>query len=138
MQEVIVVGMGICHTWECGGTIHLGTHCSYEDLVTRRRGLWACEDGNVVLVAACLGGVHIGGAASGVSSPQASEVGVPCCQGTQVLGGLITFKIWTHLSLYFCAVSVRVWGLLKVGLCTDSSPRKRRVLAGHLLNARTV
>ena len=25
----------------------------------------------------------MGGATSGVSSPQASEVGVPCCQGTQ-------------------------------------------------------
>ena len=36
-----------------------------------------------MLAAACLGGVHIGGAASGVSSPQAAEVGVPCCQGTQ-------------------------------------------------------
>ena len=45
--------------------------------------MWACEDGNVVLVAACLGGVHIGGAASGVLLPKASEVGVPCYQSTQ-------------------------------------------------------
>ena len=58
--------------------------------------------------------------------------------GYSVLGGLITFEIWTHLSLYFCVVSVRVWGLLKVGLCTDPSPRKRCKLARHLLNARTV
>ena len=55
-----------------------------------------------------------------------------------VLGGLITFEIWTRLSLYFCVVSVRVWSLLKVGLCTDSSPRKRCILARHLLIARTV
>ena len=58
-----------------------------------------------------------------------------------VLGGLITFVIWTHLSLYFCVVPVRVWGFLKVGLCTDSSPsspRKRCILARHLLIARTV
>ena len=34
------VGMGICHTWECGGTVHLGSQCSYWDLVTRRHGLW--------------------------------------------------------------------------------------------------
>ena len=55
-----------------------------------------------------------------------------------VFGGLITFEIWTHLSLYFCVVSVQVWALLKVGLCTDSSPRKRCTLARHLLVAHTV
>ena len=39
------VGMGIRHTWERGGTAHLGCQCSHQDLVTRRPGLWACEDG---------------------------------------------------------------------------------------------
>ena len=58
--------------------------------------------------------------------------------GYSVLGGLITFEIWTHLSLYFCVVSVRVWGLLKVRLSTDSSPRKRCMLARHLSLAHTV
>ena len=56
--------------------------------------------------------------------------------GYSVLGGLITFEIWAHLSLY--VGSVRVWGLLKVGLSTDSSPKKRCILARHLLIARTV
>ena len=36
-----------------------------------------------MLTAARPGCVHICGTASGVSSPQASDVGVPCCQGTQ-------------------------------------------------------
>ena len=36
-----------------------------------------------MLPAARLGGVHTGGAASGVSTPQTSEVGMPCCEGTQ-------------------------------------------------------
>ena len=58
--------------------------------------------------------------------------------GYSVLGGLITFEIWTHLSLYFSVVSVRVWGFLEVGLSTDSSPRKRCRLARHPLIARTV
>ena len=61
----------------------MGSHCSYWDLATRRRGLWACKGGNVVLTSACLGGVHSGGAASGVSSPQTAEVCVPCGQGTE-------------------------------------------------------
>ena len=59
-----------------------GSHCSFCDVATRRHGLWACKSGNVVLPVARVGGVHIGVAASGVSSPQAAEVGVPCCQGT--------------------------------------------------------
>ena len=58
--------------------------------------------------------------------------------GCTVLGGLISLGIWTHLSLYFRVVFVRVWGLLKVGLCMDSSPRKRCMLARHLLIAHTV
>ena len=58
--------------------------------------------------------------------------------GYSVLDGLITFEIWTHLSLYFCVESVQVWGPLKVGLSTDSSPEKRCFLARHLLIARTV
>ena len=44
------MGMGICHTWECSGTAHLGSQCSCQDLVTRRHGLWACEDGTSCLV----------------------------------------------------------------------------------------
>ena len=55
-----------------------------------------------------------------------------------VLGGLVEKGIWKHLSLYFCVVFVRVWGLLKVGLCTDSSPRKRCTLARRLLIVHTV
>ena len=42
-----------------------------------------CKSGSIVLTAARPGCVHICGTASGVSSPQASDVGVPCCQGTQ-------------------------------------------------------
>ena len=44
-------------------------------------GLWFLKAWR--MVAACLGGVHRGGAAPGVPSTQASEVGMPCCQGTQ-------------------------------------------------------
>ena len=69
---------------------------------------------------------------------QASEVDVPL-PGYSVLGGLITFEIWTYLSLYFCVGSVRIWGLMKVGLSsTNSSPKKRCILARHLLIARIV
>ena len=70
------VGLGICHAWQRSGTVHVGSQSSCEDLVTRSHGIWAYEGGNVVLAAACLGGVHIGGDASGASSPQATEVGV--------------------------------------------------------------
>ena len=55
--------------------------------------------------------------------------------GYLVLGGLISFEIWTHLSLYFFVVFVRVWSHMKVGLCMDSSPRKCCMLARHLLFA---
>ena len=58
--------------------------------------------------------------------------------GYSVLGGWISFGIWTRLWLYFCVVFVRVWGLLKVGSCTDSSPWKRCMLARHLSIAHTV
>ena len=58
--------------------------------------------------------------------------------GYSVLGCLISLGIWTHFSLYFGVVFVRVWGLLKVELSTDSSPRKRCTLARHLLIEDTV
>ena len=45
------------------------------------------------------------------------------CRVARVLnvGWLITFEIWTHLSLYFCGVSVPVW-VLKDKLCTTLLP----------------
>ena len=49
-----------------------------------RHGVWACDDGNVVLGAACLGGVHIGGVTSGSGA---------VLQGCSVLGGFVSFKI---------------------------------------------
>ena len=70
-------------------------------------------------------GVHIGGAASGVSSPQASEVGVPCRQGTQC---------WLIRNLDTSLV------VFLRGICSGlgPSPGKRCTLARHLLIARTV
>ena len=126
------VGMGICHAWQCSGTIYVGSQCSCWDLATRRHGLWACEGGNVVLAAACMSWWR---AHWWSRKPQRWA-----CRVVRVLsvGGLISLGIWTHLSLYYCVVFVRVWSLLKVGLCTDSSPRKRCMLGRHLLIAHTV
>ena len=73
--------------------------------------------------------------------------------GYSVLGGLITFEIWTHLSLYFCVGSVQDLDTPHVvflrgtcsglepsesGLSNDSSPKKRCILARHLLITHTV
>ena len=38
MQEVIAWVLGICHAWECSGTIHVGSQCYYEDFAARRHG----------------------------------------------------------------------------------------------------
>ena len=45
--------------------------------------LKAYDFGSILPTAACRGGVHIGGVASGVSTPQASEVGMRGFQGAQ-------------------------------------------------------
>ena len=131
------VGMGICHAWECSGTIHVGSQCSHWDLATRRHGIWACEGGDVVF-GCCMSWwrAHRWSCLRCfvAASRRGGRAVVP---GYSVLGGLITLKIWTHLSLYFCVVSVRVWGPKKVGLCTGSSPRKPCMLAEHLLIAHT-
>ena len=74
--------------------------------------------GSIVPTAACRGGVHIGGVASGVSTPQASEVGMPCCQGAQC-GVVLSHPRSGHT----CVVHVRVWVLLKVELCVVSSQK---------------
>ena len=62
------------------------------------------------------------------------------CPVARVLsvGGFVSFKIWTHHLLYSCVVYVRVWVLQKVGLCMVSSPRKRCMLARHLLVVHTL
>ena len=51
MQEVIEWIWEICHALECGGTQHVDSQCSCQDLVTRRHGISAC---NVVFFAALL------------------------------------------------------------------------------------
>ena len=81
-----------------------------------------CKSGSILHTAARPGCVHICGTASGVSSPQASEVGVPVLPGYSALGGFLSSMIWTHLLLYSCVVHVRfgssrrwnfVWSLVK-------------------------
>ena len=111
------VGMGICHAWECSGTIHVGSQCSYWDLATRRHGIWACEGGDVVF-GCCMSWWRAHRWSCLRCFVAASRRGGRAVlPGYSVLGGLITLKIWTHLSLYFCVVSVRVWGLFsKVAL----------------------
>ena len=77
------MGLGICRLWERNRTVFLGSQCSHSDFITRRHCLWAWKSGSIVLAVTRPGCVHICEAAPGVSSPQASEVGMPCRQGTQ-------------------------------------------------------
>ena len=49
-----------------------------------------------------------------------------------MLGGFVSFKIWTHLLLNSCVVHAMVWSLLEVELCMVSSPRKLSILRRHL------
>ena len=89
MHEVIAWVWGICPSWERNSTVHLGSQRSRSDLITLRHGVWACKFGTIVPTAACRGGVRIGGVASGVSTPQASEVGMPCCARVLSVGWFI-------------------------------------------------
>ena len=134
------MGMGMCHTWECSGSVHVGSHCSYYDLAPRRHGLWPMGMRKWKRRAYCCKSWWRARWWNCIRRFVAENRrgGRAVLPGYLVLGGLISFEIWTHLSLYFFVVFVRVWGHLKVGLCMDSSPRKRCVLARHLLIAHTV
>ena len=49
-----------------------------------------------------------------------------------MLGGSVSFKILTHVRLYSYMVYAVFWGHPKVGLCVDSSPKRRCTLARPL------
>ena len=120
------MGFGICRPWERNWSVFLGSQCSHSDFVTGRHGLWAWKSGSIVLAVTRPGCVHICGAAPGVSSPQASEVGMPFGQGTQC--EVVSSHSRSGHILYSCVVHVRVWVLQKVGLCMVSSQKKKKAL----------
>ena len=71
------VGLGICHAWQRGGAVHVGSQSSYQNLVTRRHGIWENEGGNV-LVACTLVEMR-----QALRRRKPQRWSVPCCQGTQ-------------------------------------------------------
>ena len=71
------VGLGICGRWERTRTVFLGSQCSHSDFIPEGMAYGRGKSGSIVLA------VTRPGCVPGVSSPQASKVGVPCCQGTQ-------------------------------------------------------
>ena len=115
MHEVIV--------WVWGSVTHGNAVEQYtwalsvliRTLLPKKHGLRACEDGNVVLVAACLGGVHWWSCVRRFVAASLRD-GRAVLPEYSVLGGLIALEIWTHLSLCFCVVSVRVWGPSEGGI----------------------
>ena len=120
MQEVIVRVWGsVTHGNAVEQYIHVRA------LLTRRHGLWRCEDGNVVLGAAW------------VELRQAFRRRKPqrwACPVARVLsvGWLDHIRnLDTSLVVFLRGICSGL-GPLKVGLSTDSSPRKRCTLARHL------
>ena len=133
MHEVNAWVWGSVRHGNANRTVHLGSQRSHSEPYYLKA--WRHRHAN--LEASCLL-LHVLVACTLVElpqafrAPQASEVGMPCCQGTQCGGGFVSSKIWTHLLLYSCVVHVRVWVLLKLELCMVSSQRKRCIVARHL------
>ena len=71
-----------------------------------------------MLTAACLGGVHTGGAASGVSTPQAPEAGSPCCRVLSVGWIRLIQDLDTTLVVFLR------------GICSDLGPPESGIVYG--------